>query len=156
MAFLKANYYAAFLEASLNSVRGDKVKTQNFINEAQEQGFSLIQPLLTRPCGQFKVNEQQQKIFMPLTMVKGLGTAFVIKMQTLQAKEPFQDLGDLIAKTKSTKITSGYRGEKIAKAQFSSKLLKYIEAGVIDDLLAKSNINKNMLLNLRDVQVQKN
>ena len=70
-AYLKANYPAEYIAASLTAVKRDKDRTAIFLSEAREMGVKVTTPDINRSTSDFTVNDNE--ILFGLSAVRNVG-----------------------------------------------------------------------------------
>lgn len=94
LAYLKVHYPAAFYTALLNSSGASKVKAQNYILEAQNEGIKILPPDINKSGIDFKLEDG--KILVGLRAIKGLRNDFIKEIVSL--KKPITSLSDFLRK----------------------------------------------------------
>merc|ERR1711991_188951 len=70
-AYLKANYPAEYIAASLTAVKRDKDRTAIFLSEARDMGVKVSTPDINRSASDFTVNDNE--ILFGLSAVRNVG-----------------------------------------------------------------------------------
>ncbi|USS92761.1 DNA polymerase III subunit alpha [Fructilactobacillus ixorae] len=95
LAYLKAHFPGPFFTALLNSVLGNQVKIRNYIQEAKDDGISVLPPDINR--SELDFTYQDQGIRFGLRAVKGLRSDLMQALITTRREEgDFRDLNDVI------------------------------------------------------------
>ncbi|ASZ09349.1 DNA polymerase III subunit alpha [Mesoplasma chauliocola] len=75
LAWFKAHYPAEFYTALLNGAMGNPNKTSKYIKEVKQFGIEVIKPSVKYMNDNYII--LNNRIFMPLTLIKGIGRDFV-------------------------------------------------------------------------------
>ncbi len=123
-AYLKANYPAEFMAASLTLDSGNTDKIAEFRREAIRLGVPVEAPAVNRSGVAFDVAHDgagQGRILYSLAALKGVGAAAVESLVEVRGAEPFRDLADF--------------GRRINPKVINKRVLEsLIAAGALDEL----------------------
>ncbi len=118
-AYLKANYPAEFMAASLTLETGNTDKIAEFRREAIRLGIAVEAPSVNRSGVEFDVAEG--RILYSLAAIKGVGAQAVEHLVAARASGPFRDLADF--------------GRRINPKVLNKRALEsLIAAGALDEL----------------------
>lgn len=102
MQFLKANFKEYYMANLLNSVIGSDEKTKIYIEESKVLGIEFILPNMVISNNEYYVKDN--KIVMPLSMIKNVGKESVKKIIDEREKHGFVDYFDFIKKVSNVGI----------------------------------------------------
>ncbi|PCK08371.1 MAG: DNA polymerase III subunit alpha [Alteromonadaceae bacterium] len=102
-AWLKANYPAHFMAATMSSDMDKTDKVVTFIEEVREMGLVLLPPDLNQGEFQFSVDSENNIIY-GLGAIKGLGEGPVESIIEARKDGPFTDLFNFCARIDSRKV----------------------------------------------------
>ena len=99
-AYLKANYPAEYIAASLTAVKRDKDRTAIFLSEAREMGVKVSTPDINRSESDFTVNDNE--ILFGLSAVRNVGDITADKI-VLERREngTFKSIEDFLSRIDS-------------------------------------------------------
>ena len=92
MAYLKANYFPIFMSVLMTSVIGNEGLTIDYISEVKKQGIIIESPDVNISHDRYQV--MNDKIYMPILSIKGIGKSTYEKFEQERLKEPFKDFLD--------------------------------------------------------------
>ncbi len=102
-AWLKANYPAHFMAATMSSDMDKTDKVVTFVEEVRNMGLTLFPPDVNSGEFQFTVNKQDQIIY-GLGAIKGLGEGPVENIIAARGDEPFTDLFNFCSRVDPRKV----------------------------------------------------
>jgi DNA polymerase-3 subunit alpha len=130
MAWLKSNYPLYFYQALLDSVIGAEIKTGEYIYECRRAGVSVLACDVNGAFESYKL--ENNALRMPLSVLKGISKPMAKKLGAEQAKKPFENLFDFIARA----LPAG-----IGEAQIDI----LIDGGALDGFgYSRATLHKNM------------
>ncbi|MCC0031709.1 MAG: DNA polymerase III subunit alpha [Brucellaceae bacterium] len=91
-AWLKAHYPVEFLAASMSYDMANTDKLNDFRQDAQRMGITVVPPSVTTSHHLFEVGEN--RIFYSLSAIKGVGEAAVRHIVARREEKPFASLAD--------------------------------------------------------------
>ncbi|MDY0210824.1 MAG: DNA polymerase III subunit alpha [Acholeplasma sp.] len=92
MAYLKANYFDAFMTVLLSSVASNVDQVAQYIQQLQKANIKVLPPDVNQSDFTFKWTENG--IIYPLVSIKNVGTQTVIKIKEEREKSQFKDYDD--------------------------------------------------------------
>ena len=92
MAYLKANYKELFIESALTNVIGSVDETKNYISYAKRKNIVVSSPNINISTDKYVY--QDNKIYMPLTAIKGIGKNIVSKILSERENGLFKSYED--------------------------------------------------------------
>lgn len=101
MAFLKAHFIEYFMTTELNSVIGSEIKTKEYIDEARTYGITFEQININESRDKYLVKDN--KIILPLTIIKSIGKETVCNILTEREKGDFIDYFDFLKRIYNSK-----------------------------------------------------
>lgn len=105
LAYLKTNYSTYFFAVIFNGLSFSSDRNKYF-NEAQNFNIKLIAPSINIPILDFSA--EKNKIFFPLTYVKGINNFFVLKLREELKKGMFNSYINFIHRMKKHEINLAY------------------------------------------------
>lgn len=93
LAYLKANYPAAFMSSLLSSVFGNDDKIAQYITEAKNYGIQMLAPSINHSHYYFQM-EGETAIRYSFRVIRKVPTKFVLEIINERKKAPFQDFFD--------------------------------------------------------------
>ncbi|UWD34102.1 DNA polymerase III subunit alpha [Mesomycoplasma molare] len=117
MAYLKTNYTLYFYSALLNNANGSHETIKKYVLEAKEMGYEIIAPDINNSTNNCVIDNN--KIFLPLIMIKGLGTVATNKIIDIRKSEKFSSFFDFCLKMKLNNI-----GDSVIKILINSNTLR--------------------------------
>ncbi|WP_252861456.1 DNA polymerase III subunit alpha [New Jersey aster yellows phytoplasma] len=146
MAYLKANHFIAFVITLLNDAIGDTSQTEILLKEVIQKGIIIEPPHIF--SSQDKYYFQDNKLFLPLTIIKGINVSFcqeLMKKQKNLIKE-YQKL----TKTSQSPLYYSFKTFKQQLFPFLTEplLTNLIFAGAFD----KMGLNRNTLEQNKDLK----
>jgi DNA polymerase-3 subunit alpha len=145
-AYLKANYTAEFMAATLTTEASDAKKVIAAVEECQRMGVSVLPPDINRSDSGFSVEQVQGEaeaeekeraavvwgVRFGLVAIKNVGTRPIDEILESRRRDgPFTSLVDLFARTDSKNLTRG-----------AAECL--IKAGALDQLGKRSQLLQNL------------
>ena len=102
-AYLKANYPAEYIAASLTAVKRDKDRTAIFLSEARDMGVKVSTPDINRSASDFTVNDNE--ILFGLSAVRNVGDITSEKI-VLERNEngPYKSIEDFLSRIDSRSL----------------------------------------------------
>jgi len=98
MAFLKVNYYEAFMTVLLTHAIGNDKMTYDYINDLRKHHISVLPPDIQTSTDQYQLTKKG--IRMPFSVIKSFGRIQVDKLLSIREK-PFKDFQDFKKQVKS-------------------------------------------------------
>jgi DNA polymerase-3 subunit alpha len=146
MSYLKANHFIFFVIALLNDAIGDSKQTEILLKEVINKGIIIEPPHIF--SSQDKYYFKDNKLFLPLTIIKGINFAFCQELMKEQ-KNLIQENQKL---TKMFQKPLYYSFKK-----FKQKLLPFLNELLLTNLifagaLDKMGLNRNTLEHNKDLQ----
>ncbi len=149
MAYLKANHFIVFIITLLNDAIGDANQTEILLKEVIQKGIIIEPPHIF--ISQDKYYFQDHKLFLPLTIIKGINVTFcqeLMKKQKNLIKEHHK-----LTKTSQSPLYYSFKTFKQQLFPFLTEplLTNLIFAGTLD----KMGLNRNTLeqnKNLKEVK----
>jgi DNA polymerase III subunit alpha len=140
-AYLKANYTAEFMAATLTTEASDAKKVIAAVEECQRMGVSVLPPDINRSDSGFSVEQVQSEegdgagswgVRFGLVAIKNVGTRPIDEILESRRRDgPFTSLVDLFARTDSKNLTRG-----------AAECL--IKAGALDQFGKRSQLLQNL------------
>ncbi|MBN3534620.1 DNA polymerase III subunit alpha [Mycoplasma procyoni] len=127
MAYLKTNYAIDFYTSLINNANGAHETVKKYVEEAQSLGFIIHPPKITvseRNC----VVLNDKEIYLPLTLIKGLGVVALNDILEIRSKKPFISFRQIIVLLKVNKV-----GDAIIKTLINANT--FSDFGSISQLL---------------------
>ena len=100
MAYIKAHYKECFYVSLLSYFNADE-KINNYIYEARLSGVNINKPNINISTNLYEV--KNNKVYLPLTSIKGIGTGFVTNLVEERNKKKFQNIFDFVKRVKTNK-----------------------------------------------------
>lgn len=100
MAYIKAHYKECFYVSLLTYFNADE-KINNYIYEARISGVNINKPNINISTNLYEVKDN--KVYLPLTSIKGIGTGFVTNLIEERNKKKFQNIFDFVKRVKTNK-----------------------------------------------------
>ena len=100
MAYIKAHYKECFYVSLLTYFNADE-KINNYIYEARISGVNINKPNINISTNLYEVKDN--KVYLPLTSIKGIGTGFVTNLVEERNKKKFQNIFDFVKRVKTNK-----------------------------------------------------
>lgn len=100
MAYIKAHYKECFYVSLLSYFNADE-KINNYIYEARLSGVNINKPNINISTNLYEVKDN--KVYLPLTSIKGIGTGFVTNLVEERNKKKFQNIFDFVKRIKTNK-----------------------------------------------------
>lgn len=100
MAYIKAHYKECFYVSLLTYFNADE-KINNYIYEARLSGVNINKPNINISTNLYEVKDN--KVYLPLTSIKGIGTGFVTNLVEERNKKKFQNIFDFVKRVKTNK-----------------------------------------------------
>lgn len=100
MAYIKAHYKECFYVSLLTYFNADE-KINNYIYEARLSGVNINKPNINISTNLYEVKDN--KVYLPLTSIKGIGTGFVTNLVEERKKKKFQNIFDFVKRVKTNK-----------------------------------------------------
>lgn len=144
MSYLKTHYRGEFYCALLNGVIRNEEKTNLYIHEAKKHNIGIVAPSITNPNKKYTCN--QNNIFMPLSIIKGIGPDFLNLLQEIykSKREVFENLFELLGQIPSKNLSEQtfnalvYAGA-LDQFGYSRKQLISYKGEILDIVLLKTN-----------------
>lgn len=134
MAYLKANYFDAFMTVLLSSVASNIDQVTQYISQLKKANIKVLPPDINQSDFKFKWTEKG--IIYPLISIKNIGTQTVNKIKEEREKSPFKDYDDF---------------KNRLRTELSERVL---EALIFSSALDGFNLNKRTLFEKRNTVVQ--
>ncbi|MBC1603943.1 DNA polymerase III subunit alpha [Listeria rocourtiae] len=103
LAYLKANYPAAFMASLLSAVIGNDDKISQYIAEAKNNGIKMSGPSINRSYYHFQV--ENDAIRYSLRMVRKVPSKFVLAIVNERKGAPFKDFFDFCERMPQKQLT---------------------------------------------------
>ena len=100
MTYIKAHYKECFYVSLLTYFNADE-KINNYIYEARLSGVNINKPNINISTNLYEVKDN--KVYLPLTSIKGIGTGFVTNLVEERNKKKFQNIFDFVKRVKTNK-----------------------------------------------------
>ena len=100
MAYIKAHYKECFYVSLLTYFNADE-KINNYIYEARLNGVNINKPNINISTNYYEV--KNNKVYLPLTSIKGIGSGFVSNLIEERNKKNFQNIFDFVKRVKTNK-----------------------------------------------------
>ena len=100
MAYIKAHYKECFYVSLLTYFNADE-KINNYIYEARLSGVNINKPNINISTNLYEVKDN--RVYLPLTSIKGIGTGFVTNLVEERNKKKFQNIFDFVKRVKTNK-----------------------------------------------------
>ena len=100
MAYIKAHYKECFYVSLLTYFNADE-KINNYIYEARISGVNINKPNINISTNLYEVKDN--KVYLPLTSIKEIGTGFVTNLVEERNKKKFQNIFDFVKRVKTNK-----------------------------------------------------
>ncbi|MBT1576938.1 DNA polymerase III subunit alpha ['Elaeagnus angustifolia' witches'-broom phytoplasma] len=146
MAYLKANHFIVFVITLLNDAIGDATQTEILLKEVIQKGIIIEPPHIF--SSQDKYYFKDNKLFLPLTIIKGINVAFCQELMKEQKKliKEHQKL----TKTAQMPLYYSFKTFKQQLFPFLTEplLTNLIFAGTLD----KMGLNRNTLEQNKDLK----
>ncbi|MBS2126426.1 DNA polymerase III subunit alpha ['Fragaria x ananassa' phyllody phytoplasma] len=100
MAYLKANFNIIFMIVLLNDALNNSLQTYILLQEIAKSNVSLEKPNVFTSSSKYYFNFNQNKLFLPLNMIKGVNLNFcheLIKKRSQKSFESFSDFKERLA-----------------------------------------------------------
>ncbi len=133
MAYLKANYFDAFMTTLLSSVTSSVEAITNYIDQLKKASIQVLPPDVNQTDFEFKLTDKG--VIYPLIAIKNVGSQTVQKVKEAREVQPFKDYDDFKARLK------GELKEPVMNA--------LIFSGALDGF----KLNRKTLFEKRNVQV---
>ncbi|WP_341833689.1 DNA polymerase III subunit alpha [Candidatus Phytoplasma asteris] len=146
MAYLKANHFIAFVITLLNDAIGDTSQTEILLKEVIQKGIIIEPPHIF--SSQDKYYFQDNKLFLPLTIIKGINVSFCQELMKKQ-KNLIKECQKL-TKTSQSPLYYSFKTFKQQLFPFLTEplLTNLIFAGAFD----KMGLNRNTLEQNKDLK----
>ncbi len=102
MAWLKANHPLPFYQSILNHVIGAEVKTGQYLYECRQRRIPVLGPDIRVSSDRWQI--ENGALRMPLTVMKGIGTALLPRIVEVQKNGEFPGVIDTIARLWAQKV----------------------------------------------------
>ncbi len=118
LAYLKANYTAAFFTALLTSAIGQHERLNQYILDARKKGIVVLPPSINKSESNFTIIDKRQ-IQFGLAAIKNVGIRAIAEIITERRKSgPFQDIFDFYARIGSKFINRRTLESLVASGSF--------------------------------------
>ena len=97
MAYLKANYFSVFMTILLSSVTNNESLTKSYLQEVRAKGIDILSPNINLSTNEYQIVDN--KILLPLTIIKGIGKTTYEKIINIRSEKPFNDFFDFKNRT---------------------------------------------------------
>ncbi|VEU59704.1 DNA polymerase III subunit alpha [Mesomycoplasma neurolyticum] len=106
MAYLKTKYPLFFFSSLINNARGSHDVIKKYVAEANEYNIEILPPSINvfDSISDLPIIEDN-KIYLPLIMIKGLGNVATQKLLKIRSEKPFDDLIDFLIRMNENKIS---------------------------------------------------
>lgn len=133
LAFLKAHFREYFMMTLLNMVIGSTVKTKEYIDEAKLNGLDIKTIDINISTNKYTLYNKE--IYLPLTIIKNVGSEAVNMILEVRKENIFLDYYDFIKRIYSNKVNT-----------------KTIESLILSGALDSFGLNrKTMINNLKNI-----
>ncbi|MGY6172313.1 DNA polymerase III subunit alpha [Candidatus Mycoplasma pogonae] len=97
MAYLKSEYPLEFFASAINTANGAQATVEKYYSEAKSLGIKIESPLINKSSSECFIEDN--KIYLPLNIVKGLGKVAIDKIESEIGKNgPFMSFYDFIVR----------------------------------------------------------
>jgi DNA polymerase-3 subunit alpha len=141
MAYLKTYYPHSFYAAILNSSAGTSdTKLMGYMDELRTLKIKLLPPNIQTPSIQFSIQDNQ--LIAPLTLLKGIHSELVLRIQQVRRKGPFADFFDCVTRLYPLDLTL-------------QQHLSFIDAGAYDGFsLSRATLRASLQNAMKNAAIQ--
>lgn len=135
MAYLKANYFLEFAISVLQTIIGNETLTYTYIRELISRGYTVVPPYINIATEKYTIFEN--KIVLPLTLIKGIGIETIKKYFSIKDNIDFTSYRDF--KIKTAKIFSDKNIENLINSN-SLDIFKISHEEMLDNIKQDSSL----------------
>ncbi len=146
MAYLKVHHFPLFMSKILDNVIGSSETLYSYIKYAKSHGLEVTSPNVN--ISSLKFVYKNNKLYLPLEAVSGIGLQIASKIVNERNKTPFKNYEDFIMRlqlSESNIINLAYAGAFSDFNKTTKELVEHnsVEVNLIDSLLGNDLIKEN-------------
>ncbi len=123
MAYLKVNYPIYYITNLLNMSIGATEKTKEYLILAKKYNYQILHPDINQSLAEYRILEN--KIMLPFTAIKNLGSESTEAILREREKGPFLDFFDFVARTYQKSVN-----KKTIECLIDAKAFYHIEPSI--------------------------